>query len=428
MRFRSLALTAALLALPSVAHANGRFPAANQLAIAPANPSQLLLRSTFGMLLSSDGGQTWDWICEKGVGYGGTQDPSVGIAAGGTFIVGTFEGLRLSTDTGCSWSGMPGPLTENVVVDLVVRPDTPTVALLLTNKFSGSNDAGALFASEVFASSDDGKSWNTLGPPLDPTVLLQTLEVSATDPRRIYASGARGSGVTAKGTLLVSTTGGASWIEREIPLDTTTETAPFICAVDPFNPDRLYVRTKGTAGSRLLVTDDAGKTFREVLKTTSDMLGFALSPDGQKAYAGTKDGLWIAKVATLSFSQNSHIAVQCLKTSGTKLYACSNELSGFALGVSEDDGATFAPLVHLYGIRGPLACSAESSQAQCVPDWPALEESLGAPPDAGQAGGDAPPSGGGGCRCDTSHGSLGHALGMATAALLVGLFFWRRRD
>jgi photosystem II stability/assembly factor-like uncharacterized protein len=404
----AVALT--LLASASSARANGRFPAANQLVVSRATPTSMVLRTTFGILFSQDGGATWDWVCEKAVGYGGTEDPSMGLTKAGTVLAGTFEGLATSQDKGCSWAFAPDRLTQNVVVDLVVRPDAPATSLVLTNKFSKADDAGtALFQSDIFVATDDGKTWATLGPSLDPTVLFETLEVAASDPARLYVSGVRGNGMSEQGVVLTSKDTGGTWKEALVPLDVTTERAPFISAVDPKNPDRVYVRTKGSAGSRLLVSDDGAQTFHEVLKFQGDMLGFAISDDGQKVYAGgPKDGLHEASAAPLSFTQKTAIAIQCLAASGDTVYACSNEVSGFILGASKDDGATFSPVLHLYGVRGPLACGASTSEAACVADWPALRDSLGTPPSDG--GADGATDGGG-----TSSGG-GSSKGCAYAA------------
>ncbi len=424
-----------LIAAPRAARANGRFPAANQVVVSKATPASMVLRTTFGILFSSDAGATWDWICEKAVGYGGTEDPSMGLTAAGTVLAGTFEGLATSLDKGCAWSFVPGKLTQNVVVDLVVRPDAPATSLVMTNKFSKANDAGeALFQSDIFVATDDGRTWNPLGPSLDATILFETLEVAASDPARIYASGVRGNGAMEQGVVLVSKDTGASWKEYPVPLDVATERAPFISAVDPKNPDRVYVRTKGSAGSRLLVSDDGAQTWRAVLKFTGDMLGFAISDDGQKVWAGgPKDGLHAATATALGFTQKSPVAIQCLAAAGANLYACSNEVAGFVLGASKDDGATFAPLLHLYGVRGPLACGPSTSQASCVPDWPALRDSLGSPPsDAGvDASADAGTPGGGtsskGCSCDATPGSGDGALALGALGVAAAVFVAKRR-
>ena len=435
MRAPSRTLIAAALAsiaLASPARANGRFPATNQLVLAPTDPSKMLLRTTFGVLVSRDAGKTWDWICEKAIGYGGqTEDPSFGITASTSIVGGTFEGLVVSAapDVGCNWTFVGGDLAGKVVVDVVVRPDAPHTALALTNKYTMVNDAGdPLYASQVFASTDDGAHWAALGTPIDPTAVLETIEVAASDPHRLYVSGFSGTGANLKGVLYVSTDDGTTWAPEVVPLDTSTENAPYIAAVDPTNADRVYVRTNGKNASRLLVTSDAGKSFTSVF-TGAQLAGFALSPDGSKVYVGgPKDGLNVASTSDFKFARVSTIAVQCLRATGATLYACSNEVSGFVLGASTDDGKSFSPILHLTSIRGPLACSASSPTSACAADWPALEDTLGfPPPDAGSDAG----SGGGGstksCSCGVSGNDAGALSAIAAAVAAIAAAIRRRR-
>jgi hypothetical protein len=268
--------------------------------------------------------------------------------------------------------------------------------------------------------------------------VYETLEVAASDPLRFYVSGVRGSGVNEQGVVLVSADGGKSWTEHAVPLNTNTERAPYVSAVDPKNADRVYVRTKGSAGSRLLVSDDGAKTFREVLAMTGDMLGFKLSPDGQKVYVGgPKDGLEIASAADLAFTKKSNVGVTCLGVNGPKLYACANESDGFIFGESEDDGVTFAPKLHLWSVRGPLTCAPSSTHAQCLPAWPALRDSLAtAPGDGGEDDGGASSSGGssggssgshGGCAVDATPVPSAAVLGAIAAAIALALARKKRR-
>jgi hypothetical protein len=374
--------------LPRPASANGRYPAANQVVVAPSNAQTLLLRATFGFLLSRDGGGTWDWICEDAVGYAGQQDPAVGITAGGSLLSGSFEGLSVSLDGGCNWSFAAGGLQN--VVDLAVRPDVPHQAVAVTNAFAGSGDAGNVYRSQVWSTTDDGAHWAALGAPVDPSLLLVTIEVARSDPQRIYLSGHRGAKFSGTGVLLVSTNGGASYTEHAVALDAANESDPFVAAVDPSNADVVYVRTGGGSTGRLLVTTDAGKTFTAKYEGGA-MLGFALSPDGSKVYlGGANDGLQVASSADYAFRQTSTVPVQCLRTSASTLYVCSDEMTaGFTLGASTDDGATIAPRLHVANVRGPLACAPSSSTAACVAEWPALQQVIGgiaAPPPPADAG------------------------------------------
>jgi MYXO-CTERM domain-containing protein len=448
------ALTALLaLTVSARAHANGRFPAANQLVYAPDDPSFLVLRTTFGVLFSHDQGANWDWICEGaeeagvGVGYGGAQDPTIGMMPS-SIIVGAFEGLAVSPDRGCAWSFS---FTEHVT-DVVVRPDNPHAAYALTSAYSATGDAGEqLFDTRVYSTTDDGAHWTRIAATINPEILAETIEVAATDPHRIYISGVKtdlstfDSGQQSLAVTLVSKDDGKTYAEYTFPLSAQIERAPFIAAVDPKNADRVYVRVKGTKGSRLVVSDNGGVSYRTVLEAQGDLLGFALSPDGAKVYTGgPADYLLVGSSTELKFTEQAHIQVQCLRTQGATLYACSNEASGFIVGSSTDDGVTFAPLLHLPCLRGPLTCSATSAAGRCAPGFAPLAQSLregstvscSAPSEAG-AGAEpvdvdagAPPQTTGGSEssgCSASPGSASAVGGALTALGACAAFFARKR-
>ena len=422
-------MTLALVGVPRTTRANGRFPASGQITVAPADPNFLVSRATFGILVSADRGRTWDWLCETAVGYGGVQDPTVGIAGDRSLIVGFLDGLTVSRDGGCSWTRADGTFKGQAVVDLVVRPDDPKTVLAVTSTYSGQNDAGEFsFRSQVHVSRDHGATWNVLGTPLDPSIIVQTIEVSPSDPARIYISGTRGLGTRRAGLLLVSRDNAAIWEEHPILLEGVEE-APFLAAVDRANADRIYVRTNGTGANRLLVSEDAGRTFRQRFATRGIMAGFALSPDNRKVFVGgPSDGLHVASTEDLEFTRTSDIQVQCLFRDNTTLWACSNDTSGFVVGSSEDDGKTFTPKLQFKALRGPLSCGSKSSASVCTGEWPAVRERLGIEsfPDSGSdagAGGGAGEEGGCGCTLgNQTSGMTGTIVSLSTIALL-----WRRQ-
>ncbi|MEO8874745.1 MAG: hypothetical protein ABI461_04080 [Polyangiaceae bacterium] len=423
----SLAAFSAVLALSSIANANGRFPTAGQLVVSPSTPSHLVLRTTFGILISNDAGTNWDWLCEKAVGYGAAvEDPSIVISGNDSLLVATFEGLAISPDHGCSWTIGTTALTKRLMTDVAIHPDSPSSVIALTSQFDPKSDAGTFtYNNSILGSTDDGTTWTQLGGALDNSFVAETLDAAKSDPQRIYVSGIRGQGTAISGIFLASTNGGQSFTESLIPLLSSDEHAPFIGAVDPVNANRVYVRTSGATSGRLLVTENGGTDFKTIF-TGPPLMGFALSPDGSKIFVGASNGLFEASPTDYVFTQKSNIQVQCLATSGARVYACSVESSGFIVGASDDDGTTFAPLLHLATVRGPLACPASTTANLCVPDWPTVAATLGVSDagvgsDAGATTNPASPKSSNGCGCNlpsgrtTGFGALAALFGAAAA-------------
>jgi photosystem II stability/assembly factor-like uncharacterized protein len=406
------------------ASANGRFPASNQIVFSPSNANLVLVRTTYGILVSHDRGASWSFLCEDSLGLPPTayEDPSLGMTASGALVAGLSmptAGLDVSNDIGCTFNCTGGPVAHQSIVDIVVRADSAHVVLALASTFG---DGGT--TSQVFESTDDGADWAALGAPIDPAILLSTIDVAASDPHRIYVTGTRGYGTTRTASLLVSLDDGAHWAERAIAaFDPNLESGAFIGAVDPTNADRVYVRTSGQ--SRLLVTSDAGQSFQvAALALAGQMLGFAIATDGSKIYAGDKeDGLFVAARADLAFHKTSSVRVQCLATNGPELWACSDEPSGFIAGMSSDDGADFTAKLHICsattliacpaGPQGSLACGATANASQCGPSLQSVLEQLACTGDAGTTG-----MPGGASRAPSSRSS---GCAMARDGPLVGL-------
>jgi len=351
------------------------------------------------------------------------------------------SGLVVSKDNGCGWGYVPSNVPRDLFIDIAGRKSTPSVAFAISSKFAGQyTDAGGLlFRSELFATSDAGTTWAKVGAAFDPSLLLETVDLTESNPQRVYVSAIRGSGASVQGVFLVSDDGGATFRERSVPLIPNEDRAPFIGAVSPTNADVVYVRTSATPGkpNRLLVTTDAGRTWTEKHKTTGAMLGFALSHDGSRVYLGSQeDGLWSASASDLVFSKKSSVQVQCLAAGANGLWACSNEVSGFVVGFSGDEGATFEPRLRLSGLRGPLECPAGSTtHDKCLPDWPRQRNELGIPtadagnPDAG--GPDATVDARSGdkgnkCGCAVHDGSTGFGLAIVGISVAVALRAARR--
>jgi hypothetical protein len=362
-----------------LAAGNGRFPAANQLVFSSADTKLVVLRTTFGILISHDYGASWVWLCEDALGLSpsSVEDPPVAVTAGGSMVVGTSSALETSPDLGCTWNVQGGALASQSIVDVAVRPDTPRTIVALQSSYDAEAGASLGYRSQVFQSIDDGRTWAPLGVPIEAGVVATTIDVAASDPLRLYVSAYRMATEAgpASASLFVSVDQGSSWTERPLPpLDPASESAAFIGAVDPANADVVYVRTGGmatTKPSRLFVTRNAGQSTQPALQLTGAMLGFALSPDGSRVFAGGPgDGLLAAASASVgtpgAFSVvTPSLHVLCLATHGTDLWACSDSQSGFVAGVSPMQNATLVPKLQFADIQTPIACGADAAGAEC---------------------------------------------------------------
>ena len=352
----------------SSVHANGAFPAVSQLLADPADSAHLVLRSNFGLLLSHDHAQTWDWVCEAGVGYQNVE-PAIAVLDDGTTIAALPNGVAHGA-TECAFELSSG--VTGYVADVARVPGAAEGVGAVA--VSVDIDGGI---SRVFRSVDSGRSFAPYGRALN-ELNATTLDVASDDSNRLYVSGiSQAEAIT--GVLARSADGGQTWERLDVP-GANKLSAPYIAAIDARDPDTLYVRLSGTPG-KLLATHDGGLHWLAVLDFTGPLDGFALSPDGRFALAsGRNDGVWRASTSDLAFERVSCAKLRCLSWTNAGLFACADEFqAGFLVGESEDLGESFEARLHLSCVRGPLACDSESSVARaCDAAWPAQSEVLGA--------------------------------------------------
>src|SRR4051794_27911186 len=102
---RALTLTAMLVVLAPAgrAAANGAFPDSDAVLLPADRPQQIVLATNFGLVISDDGGTTWQWTCERpetsmASAYG------LGAPPGDRLYSRSLEvGLAVSDDASCSW-------------------------------------------------------------------------------------------------------------------------------------------------------------------------------------------------------------------------------------------------------------------------------------------------------------------------------------
>jgi hypothetical protein len=357
------ALLASLVALfvSTSAYANGRFPAVDQLVAEPGNPEHLVLRTTFGLLVSKDGGARWDFLCEDALGYKDT-DPALAVLAGGRILLGLVDGVSVSDAAGCTFRRAGG--IEQRVIDVTAALAAPGTAYAAT--IAGTS-------TRFWGSTDEGDTFAPLGDEVA-EFTATTLDAAPTDADVIYAAGIRGT----EGAFLRSEDGGESFLAFTVP-EATTARRPYIAAVDPTDARTVYVRLEGLPGL-LFVTRNAGESFTQILALDIPVLGFALSPDGETIVASNPyDGTYNARRDEYAFERVACSGPMCLLFDHETLLGCGdNFVDGFIVGRSEDLGENFQRVADFGCLEGPVACGASSGAAMLCPAvWPAISQQIG---------------------------------------------------
>jgi len=355
-----------VLCLCPAARANGRYPIANQLVVSPGDPARLVLRTTFGLVLSEDQGASFRWVCEKAAGFVNNEDPPIEVTADNSILVASSQALSISHDGGCAWQQA---LAELSVVDADVDQSQPKRAVAIASLYL---DGGT--RSGLVQTLDNGQTWQPLGS--DFAGLPATVALAPSAPQRIYASGTSTEDLTP--LISRSDDNGAHW--QSYPLTLERVTVPFLAAVDPQHPDVVYVRAPTATGTDvLLVSRDAGAHFSSIFKAKGGLYGFALSPDGsQLAVGGPSDPLSVASSADYQFKAVSTLAPLCLKWSAAGLYACADEAkAGFSLGLSTDSGQTFAARFHKPELKLKACPATLDTGLYCPQAWEGERALLG---------------------------------------------------
>jgi photosystem II stability/assembly factor-like uncharacterized protein len=258
------------------------------------SPSTIYVQSLFkpGLLKSTDGGATWE-----GLGLEGGSE-LIFPPSGSVLFAHTFEGdprgfLR-SSDGGATWGAIATTLPGVVPNIMRTDPRDPSRRLYLFAVDPNLAPESPADPVVVYVSSDAGETWsqadsseqtwaNMLGsvaPGTPPAAISEaaaflaalprtvtdsatgaTLDITGgvvidpSDPSILYAAASTNLGI---GGIYKSTDQGATWINTTAAI----KTKPFVhaVAVDPQNPETIYVNTWGS----VLKSADAGVSWTSV--------------------------------------------------------------------------------------------------------------------------------------------------------------------
>lgn len=238
---------------------------------------QVFAGSGAGLLVSLDGGQSWESRGRGRIPLVTAIAPSAGFAEDSTLFLGTMDGCHYSSDAGRT-SGVV--LTGGHVLAVTTIPLHPESTDLHTTAlvFAGTEWDG------IYRSDDGGRRWGTVNAGLlDLTVLDIALSPAFTQDKIGFAATSTG--------LYRTTNGGKAWKWAELEVDGP---AVQCLALSPnFAVDGLAFA--GTEDNGLYCSRDAGATWKRISSVSGQSVtAVAIAPEARAIAAATDDGVVVS--------------------------------------------------------------------------------------------------------------------------------------
>jgi len=424
------------------ARANGRLPATSTITFRHGHETDIAVGLTFGLLMSHDGGATWQWMCEDAVGYSGAYDPVYAYAASGALFATTFNGLAVMRD-GCTFE--PTPTGTAFVSTAALDPS----GLLY---FGSAQIADAMHPTadfRIYKSLDDDKTMpagTAAAAPADVNVWWTSIAVAPSNASIVYLAGYRyvpatsGSGTMREHLLFRSDNAGATW--QALPTTGLTLMANsriFVAGIWKDDPAHVYLHVEyidNTLTDAVYVTSNSGASWTEIRRKADRIGAFVVrGPEHQHDLVlGT-----IKLGAEISHDDGSNWTalanaphMGCLvENSAGELWACTQN---YGVAPAPTDGAgvmkttdltTWTKVLRYEELTHAVSCAAGTKQHDvCDPVWCGVCQQLSCTPASSyncpvptEAPATTPPTskGGGCCDTGTDHGgTLALALSVAT--------------
>ena len=243
----------------------GRYSSAiRAIAIAPSDPHTIALGISEGVILSLDGGQTWDRITRGYRSLYHVESLAFDPLHSDTLYVGTWRLGWKTTNLGKSWKAVhSGMFFDSDMFSLLVNPHNPQV--LYSSACTG-----------IYKSENSGLKWTKLNNGLPKEARrTRTLHLDPSDFNTIYAGTTVG--------LYVSHNAGGSW--QRLLSDIVINAV----AVHPTNSQVILV---GADDAGVLKSDDGGLTFHPANRGFSHRQVIAVASDP------TEESLYYASVGS----------------------------------------------------------------------------------------------------------------------------------
>ncbi len=361
-------------AAPRRARADGAFP--NSLGpLLPADrPSEILLATNFGVVMSVDAGQTWTYSCEQMSNGTASGLYQMGPAPRDRLFAASDIAFIYTDDRACTWHKATGMVSSNK------GPSDYFADAANQNRIWAVRQPDATGgAYMVIESLDGGMTFPTVRYTGVAGDVLNGVELSRSDPNTAYVTMRSGTMFLPK--LAVTKNGGTSWTTHDLSPTFQNGTVRII-TVDPSNPDKVLLRVSNT-----VIADGSSKQVDSVALTTNGGTSFVTPnpltvPDGVLASfvrlpsgtillggaRGLDNLIFKSTTGGTSFTEMSSPRVVGLGQRDGRVFASTDIVAsgdGFSLGYSDDEGATWHKLMAYDEIQAISACAKTMCQDDC---------------------------------------------------------------
>lgn len=298
------------------------------------------------------------WLCEDSI------EPGEGVRAVGLlgpgqdrWILSTDLRLYQTTDGGCTFTPIDGPLAGQRTQAIAVHPDDPARALVGTDTLGGRPN-------DVYRTTDGGRTWQAAGLALPGQITA--VHRAGADPRRIY--------LMHEGGGERSDDEGARFNRIKLgPARLNAQPAEFkILGTSPVDADILFAAIE-RFDTIVVRSADGGSTWDQVLEVPDFPLTLVMAQDGREALIHSPfEGLRRSQDGGQTWQPVQPHPVDrlgCLRRAprSDRLWGCTNIFFGgpWALGISDDFGRTWRAQLGAFEAVERWDCAAGTLGRDC---------------------------------------------------------------
>ena len=243
----------------AAARADGAFPDSQGLMLPADKPNQIMLATTFGVVMTIDGGQTWTYSCEMMTNGMLAAFYNIGPAPRDRVFALTDVALIYTDDLACTWSKSGGMLAGEAAGRLL--PRSPPTSNRVWAALAPAAGTGPY---TIIESLDGGATFNTVRFTAAVGDAITGVEISKSDANTAYVTLRAATNFAPK--LAMTKDGGTTWTTHDLSTMAAIGNANIrLVAIDPANPNKIFLRVQipsgATKGDGIALSLDGGATF-----------------------------------------------------------------------------------------------------------------------------------------------------------------------